>query len=651
MRHQTVTFALALLLIGSNGCTQPFGEPTSVLDGPSAPASVVVVASAPTLLVGQSTTLAATVKDAQGQVLTSASVSWSASAPQIATISNSGTVNALSTGRVVITAASGTAKGETTIDVQAPAGAPVTPPTTPVPTPPASTAPSPAELPRTMLESGMPAPSAGSSVINVAVGGDLQAAFNAAKPGDVIKLAPGAVYSGNFTLPNKGASDAWIVIQSAETSALPAEGRRMTPALAAAGNLPRIVTPNHAAAIATAPGAHHYRFVGLEVTVAQQAEVNTLFALGTDSPGGQKTLESVPHHIVLDRMYIHGNATVVLRRGIALNSASTSIIDSYISDCHETGTDSQAILGWNGPGPFKIVNNYLEAAGENIMFGGSDPGIPDMVPSDIEIRHNHFYKPLSWRGKWLIKNLFELKNARRVLFEGNVLENSWAAAQDGTAILLKSVNQENTAPWSGTTHVTLRLNVIRNVGAAFNIAAHPEAYAVEPAHSIAVTDNVIQNINTGDFKGSAKAFLLQNALTDITIAHNTVYNDQVPYASLVFGPEGAKMTRVTYSNNITATPENWGIYGDNTGPGSVALNLYAPAAVVAGNVFAGNTGSNYPAGNFFTPLISGVGFLSAATGDFSLTAVSPFKGLATDGRDPGADIAAVRAATAGVVIP
>jgi hypothetical protein len=273
------------------------------------------------------------------------------------------------------------------------------------------------------------------------------------------------------------------------------------------------------------------------------------------------------------------------------------------------------------------------------------------VPSDIEIRHNHFYKPLSWRGVWLIKNLFELKNARRVLLEGNVLENNWAAAQDGTAILLKSVNQENTAPWSGTTHVTIRLNVVRNVGSAFNIAAHPEAYAVEPAHSIAVSDNVIQNINTGEFKGSAKAFLLQNALTNITIAHNTVYNDVVPYASLVFGPEGTKMTGVTYMNNITATTDNWGIYGDNTGAGSVALNLYAPAAVVAGNVFAGNAGRDYPAGTYFTPLTAGVGFLSPANGDFSLTTGSPYKGIATDGRDPGADMAAVRAATAGTVLP
>jgi hypothetical protein len=53
------------------------------------------------------------------------------------------------------------------------------------------------------------------------------------------------------------------------------------------------------------------------------------------------------------------------------------------------------------------------------MFGGGDPAIPNLVPSDIEIRRNYFSKPLSWRVgdpsytgvTWLVKNLLELKNA------------------------------------------------------------------------------------------------------------------------------------------------------------------------------------------------------------------------------------------------
>ncbi len=119
-----------------------------------------------------------------------------------------------------------------------------------------------------------------------------------------------------------------------------------------------------------------------------------------------------PQFIILDRVYVHGTSSMNLQRCVALNSRSSAVIDSWISDCHYRYLDSQAIWGWDGPGPYKIVNNRLEGASENVMFGGGDPQFSGVVPSDIEIRRNHFYKPLTWKGAgWAIKNLFELKNA------------------------------------------------------------------------------------------------------------------------------------------------------------------------------------------------------------------------------------------------
>src|SRR5206468_9693179 len=59
------------------------------------------------------------------------------------------------------------------------------------------------------------APAARAATIAVPAGGDLQAALNAAKPGDVITLQPGATYSGNFVLPNKGAISDYITLRSA----------------------------------------------------------------------------------------------------------------------------------------------------------------------------------------------------------------------------------------------------------------------------------------------------------------------------------------------------------------------------------------------------------------------------------------------------
>ncbi|MBL7983472.1 MAG: hypothetical protein JNM91_00670 [Flavobacteriales bacterium] len=220
--------------------------------------------------------------------------------------------------------------------------------------------------------------------------GQLQQAINAAQPGTTILLQAGHTYSGTYTLPAK-TGDEWIVIRSNATDAqLPAVDQRITPAYAPA--LPRFEVPAGQTALTFASGAHHYYLMGLEITSAGYS-----FDLIRAGDGTQNTLEALPHDIVFDRLYIHGHPALGTKRGIALNSARTAVVNCHISDCKGEGQDTQAICGWNGPGPFKIVNNYLEGSGENVMFGGANPDILDLVPSDIEVRNNHFFKPLSWK--------------------------------------------------------------------------------------------------------------------------------------------------------------------------------------------------------------------------------------------------------------
>ena len=115
--------------------------------------------------------------------------------------------------------------------------------------------------------------------------------------------------------------------------------------------------------IKTAAGAHHYKLIGLEISTFTATDfIYDLVRLG-NGDSSQSDLSSVPHHLILDRLWIHGFAAQDLQRGISLNSAETSIINSYISDIHAIATDTQAICGWNGPGPYHIINNYIEARG------------------------------------------------------------------------------------------------------------------------------------------------------------------------------------------------------------------------------------------------------------------------------------------------
>src|SRR5262245_51244981 len=381
------------------------------------------------------------------------------------------------------------------------------------------------ELPRVFIDTNYNPPTG--RTIPVPAGGDFHAAINQAQPGDIITLKAGATYMGNFTLPAKSGSG-WIVIRSsAPDGSLPQPGARITPAFA--GALPKIVTPNSGAALEALSGAHHYRLIGLEFAMATGVmQTYSLITLGDN----ETSLAQLPHNLILDRLYIHGGPTTTLRRGVTLNSASTAVIDSYISDCHEEGADSQAIGGWNGAGPFKIINNYLEGAGENFMLGGADPTIPNLVPSDIEFRRNHCFKPLTWRigdpsyaGRpWGVKNLFELKNAQRALVDGNIFENNWTMAQNGFAILLTVRNQDKTAPWSVVQDVTFTNNIVRHAASGFNLHGSDSNAQSIPSRRFRIANNLIEDIDGKRWDGGGIAFQINRGPQDLTIENNSVFH-------------------------------------------------------------------------------------------------------------------------------
>ena len=230
------------------------------------------------------------------------------------------------------------------------------------------------------------------ATITVSAGGDLQAALNKAVPGDTILLQAGATFTGNFVLPKKSGSTFITVRSSAADATLPGTGVRISPTYAAL--LPKLRSPNTASAIQTATGAHHWRLMFLEL-LANSGGYGEIIRLGSSS---ETILANQPHHLLLDRLLIRGDSRMGSKRGIALNSADTSILNSHISNIKAQGVDSQAIGGWNGPGPYLIGNNFLEATGENIMFGGATPAIQGLVPANITIRRNLISKYVNWQN-------------------------------------------------------------------------------------------------------------------------------------------------------------------------------------------------------------------------------------------------------------
>ena len=468
-----------------------------------------------------------------------------------------------------------------------------TPPPPPPPPPPADTQPPPssgsvAELPRVFLSYTYPATT---RTVTVAGGADLQAALNAAQRGDELVLPCDASWTGNYVLPAKPGSG-WIVVRTACLAQLPPVGSRVSVSHGAL--MPDIVTPNSMPALATAAGASHWRLVGLEVTVAVAfaAQQYAIVALGDPN---YTTLAQVPTDLVLDRMYVHGRTTTNLSRCVALNSARTQITDSQLTECHGKGFDSQAILGWNGPGPFKIVNNTLEGAGENVMFGGADPRIPGLVPSDIEIRRNHFVTPASWKGVWTKKNLFELKNAVRVLVEGNVFEGSWTDGQNGGAILLRSANQSGGCRWCRTTDVTIRRNLIRRVEGGFGFIGGAGTGIDTTLRRVHLTDNVVDSIGVGvPMSGAFRGFQFTEVPREILIERTLVTGNLYMGAYL-----GQPRTDALTVRDVVVARGQFGWTGDGATQGKPALDLYAPGTVWQNVTLIGPSTTTYPAGTTF----------------------------------------------------
>ncbi len=212
------------------------------------------------------------------------------------------------------------------------------------------------------------------------------------------------------------------------------------------------------------------------------------------------------------------------RSGALRSIAQATIIrNSYIGDIKAVGIESQAIAGWNGPGPYTIENNVLEAAGVNLLFGGADPAIPDLVPSDITIERNLIIKNVDWRGSsWTVKNLLELKNARRVRIEGNQLENCWSAAQPGYAVLFTVRNSGGRAPWATIEDVTFRNNVVRHSAGGINILGYDSDEPSQTATGIAIENNLFEDINHRQWGGNGLFLQIGNGATNVTVDHNTV---------------------------------------------------------------------------------------------------------------------------------
>jgi len=406
----------------------------------------------------------------------------------------------------------------------------------------------------------------------VPAGGDVQAALDAAPAGATVYLTAGATYTQNLVFRQRGS-----VTLTTQGFAVPA-GTRVAPS--DAPTMAKIVCSDcFLPTIGFEFGSHDVNIIGVEVIGNPSHPDRPTINIGNHptSWAAATTVAQQPSNITFDRVYEHAESTGG-RQGILTDGVNIKVLNSYISGFWLSGQDSQAVGMIQGAGPVLVQNNYLEASGENMLVGGSDPSIPGMIPADITVKDNYFFKPLSWKTAHpgSVKNLFELKNAQRVLVDHNVFENVWVDGQAGSAILFTIRNQGGQCTWCVVKDVTFTNNVVKNVANfAFSILGTDNNYPSGVASNLVIKNNLILDANSGA--------LIQSPLNTTELSHNTFVNIKSKFLALGNIETGSVVNGFIFRDNAVQAG-SYGITGNGTATGLPSLE----AQVAAGYTFTNN---------------------------------------------------------------
>ena len=458
-------------------------------------------------------------------------------------------------------------------------------------------------------------------VIKVPPGASIQAALSRAVGGDIIELQAGAVYRESIRLPKIQGSEFITIRTSAKDVQLPAGDTRLDPKKHASA-LPKIIsTVRGEPAILAVNGAHHYRFLGVEFGPTVEGLYN-IIQLGT---GEERSVEELPHHIEFDRVYVHGSPTEGQRRGIAANGRHIKIVNSYFSDLKREGEESQAIAVWAADGPIEIVNNYLEAAAESILFGGATSDL-GLIPGNAIIRHNWLNKPLEWRDtKWVVKNHLEIKSGQNIKIEYNLMTNNWVMAQEGNALIFRSADDSGKASYSR--NIEFSNNIVRGASSAITI----EGGEAGGGKNLTIRNNIFEDISHKKWGGRGY-FLKPSTWDGLVVENNTVIHDgsiTIAYGDPIKG--------LVFRNNIVFN-NAYGFFGDGLGVGKPVIARYFPGADISYNVIVGGKLSDYGGSNYYPSSADQIGFTAVGRSDYRLGPNSPYLRNGTSAAQIGANL-------------
>ena len=271
-----------------------------------------------------------------------------------------------------------------------------------------------------------------------------------------------------------------------------------------------------------------------------------------------------------------------------------------------------------------------------------------------------------------MKNLLEIKNAERLLLEGNVMEGSWGGfSQRGWGIVITPRGS-----WAAARDLTIRYNTISHVGSGFQISAtqaqSPDGRWLDSmaAERISIHDVTVDDMSAAAYNGAGITFMITSAfavnkpLNNLTINHMTVLTDSNRLL-LVVGSDSRNRelpSNIVFTNNVAVAGKYsvWSTGGQyngacaKSGQPLVTFNrCWDSSYTFTNNVLIDYPSDQgpWPANNYLSSTATSVEFANfnnGRGGNYKLLPSSPYRDLGTDGKDIGADIGAIETAITGV---
>ena len=144
----------------------------------------------------------------------------------------------------------------------------------------------------------------------------------------------------------------------------------------------------------TAAGAHHWRLQLLEFLPTECVASGDIVTLGDGGRRAARCCRRCRTIWSIDRCYIHGDAALGQKRGIALNSASTTITNSYIADIKAIGAGHAGDCRVERSRSLHDREQLSRSGGRELhsrrIRSGDSAG---SSPQDVVFRRNHLAKP------------------------------------------------------------------------------------------------------------------------------------------------------------------------------------------------------------------------------------------------------------------